>query len=576
MIQTGELGLRRSMGALGLSLAVVVLCGLAAGCAAPTHYDVVIRGGTIYDGSGADPLIGDVAIRGDGIVAVGDIGRAVGELEVDARDLAVAPGFVNMMCWANESLIEDGRSQSDIRQGVTLEVMGEGMSMGPLSDELKTFAKKTQSDIRYDIEWTTLGEYLEFLERRGVSPNVASFIGAANPRMNVIGFDDRPATPEELEQMAEQVRQAMEEGALGVASSLIYPPGSFADTAELIELVRAVAPYGGMYISHMRSEGDQLLEAVDELLTIARETGVRTEIYHLKAAGQTNWPKMDQVIATVEQAQAEGLEITADMYTYTAGSTGLISAMPAWVQDGGYEEALERLQDPATRRRIADEMDRPSDQWENLYLGCGSPDNILLVGFASDELKPLTGKTVAEVAEMRGTSPEETIMDLVLEDQGGVSAVYFMMTEDNLSKQIALPWVSFCSDSPSLAPEGVFLESSTHPRAYGSFARLLAKYVRDQGVIPLPEAIRRLTSLPAETIRADRRGRLQEGYFADVVVFDPETIQDHATYQDPHQYATGMVHVFVNGAQVLADGEHTGATPGRFVRGPGWKPRSEK
>jgi len=552
----------------------LVLFGFATGCAAPTHYDVIIRNGTIYDGSGSAPITGDVAINGDEIAAVGDIGRAAAEVEIDAAGLAVAPGFVNMMCWANETLIEDGRSQSDIRQGVTLEVMGEGMSMGPLTDEIRAFMQQMQVDITYEIEWTTLGEYLEYLERRGVSPNVASFIGAATPRMNVIGFDDREATPEELEEMTAQVRQAMEEGALGVASSLIYPPGSFADTAELIELVEAAAPYGGMYISHMRSEGDSILEAVDELLEIARKTGVRTEIYHLKASGEANWLKMDEVIARVERAQAEGLEITADMYTYIAGSTGLISATPSWVQDGGYAKAIERLQDPAVRRRVAEEMNRPSDEWENLYLISGGADGILLVGFSSEELKPLTGKTVAEVARIRGTSPEETIMDLIIEDNAETSAIYFMMTEDNVKKQIALPWLSFCSDSPSLAPEGVFLKSSTHPRAYGSFARLLGKYVRDEGVIPLEEAIRKLTSLPAETIRAERRGRLNEGYFADVVVFDAATIQDHATFDDPHQYATGMKHVFVNGVHVLKEGEHTGATPGRVVRGPGWKPNS--
>jgi N-acyl-D-amino-acid deacylase len=552
----------------------LVVCGIAIGCAAPARYDVIIRNGTIYDGSGSAPITGDVAILGDEVAALGDIGRAAADTEIDAAGLAVAPGFVNMMCWANESLIEDGRSQSDIRQGVTLEVMGEGNSMGPLSAETRALMQQMQGDITYDIEWTTLGGYLEYLENRGVSPNVASFIGAATPRINVIGFDDRPATPEELEEMTAQVRQAMEEGALGVASSLIYPPGSFADTAELIALVKAAASYDGLYISHMRSEGDSILEAVDELLKITRDTGVRTEIYHLKASGEANWSKMDEVIAKVERAHAEGLEITADMYTYTAGSTGLISATPSWVQDGGYDKAIERLKDPAIRRRVAQEMKRPSDQWENLYLISGGADGILLVGFSNDELKPLTGKTVAEVAEMRGTSPEETIMDLIIEDNAETSAVYFMMTEDNVKKQIALPWVSFCSDSPSLAPEGVFLKSSTHPRAYGSFARVLGKYVRDEGVMPLAEAIRKLTSLPAETIRAERRGRLKEGYYADVVVFDPATIQDHATYQEPHQYATGMKHVFVNGVQVLKDGEHTGMTPGRVVRGPGWKNNS--
>jgi len=557
------------------SLCVLTLvCGVALGCAQPANYDVIIRGGTIYDGSGGAPVVGDVAINGDVIADVGEIQPAKGTLEVDATGLAVAPGFVNMMCHSESSLIQDGRSQSDIRQGVTLEVMGEGMSMGPLTEKTKQLLQQRRSDVQFDIEWTTLGEYLEYLQRRGVSPNVASFIGAATPRMNVIGFDDRPPTPQELDEMTSMVREAMEEGALGVASALIYPPGKFADTGELIALVKAAAPYGGMYISHMRSEGDTLIQALGEFLDIASEAGVRAEIYHLKASGESNWPKMDELIARVEQARASGMQITADMYTYTAGSTGLISALPAWVQDGGYSKAIERLRDPAIRKRLAREMNQPSDEWENLYLISGGASGILLVSFSSDELKPLTGKTVAEVAEMRGTSPEETIMDLVVEDQGRVGAVFFMMTEDNVRKQIALPWVSFCSDSASLAPEGVFLKSSTHPRAYGSFARLLGKYVRDEKVIPLTEAIRKLTSLPAETIRADRRGRLEPGYFADVVVFDPATIQDHATYEKPHQYATGMQHVFVNGVQVLKDGEHTGATPGRVVRGPGWKESS--
>jgi len=531
---------------------------------------VLIRNGTIHDGGGSPPYPGSVAIDGDEIVAVGDIGRATAEAEIDAGGLAVAPGFINMMSWASESLIEDGLSQSDIRQGVTLEVMGEGLSMGPLGDELKTLMKNRQGDITYEIEWTTLGEYLEFLVHRGVSPNVASFLGAANPRMNVMGSDHREPTPEELEQMTAQVRQAMEEGALGIASALIYPPASFADTGELIALVEAAAPYGGMYISHLRSEGDRLLEGVDELLTIARTADVRAEIYHLKAAGRSNWPKLDEVVAKVERARAGGLRITADMYPYSAGSTRLISATPTWLQDRGLDTALERLQDPTIRKRVAKEMNESSEEWENLYLASGSPDNILLVSFTSEELKPLTGKTVAEVAGMRGTSPEETVMDLVIEDRGGVEAAYFMVSDDNVKRQIAQPWVSFCSDAPSQASEGVFLKSSPHPRVYGSFARLLGKYVRDERVIPLSEAIRRLTSLPAETIRAERRGRLKEGYFADVVVFDPAAIQDHATYEHPHRYATGMIHVFVNGVQVLKDGEHTGATPGRMVRGPGW------
>ena len=552
---------------------VFVAVGLISACAAPVRYDVILRNGTIYDGSGLTPYVGDLAINGDQIAAIGDLGRAEGQLEIDTTGLAVAPGFINMMCWANESLIEDGRSQSDIRQGVTLEILGEGDSMGPLNQDMKDEMVRRQGDITYDVEWTTLDEYLQFLEGRGVSPNVASFIGSATPRDYVIGQEDRPATAEEIEQMQAIVRTAMEDGALGVASALIYPPGSFADTDELVALAEVAGEYDGIYISHVRGEGAHLLEAVGELLTIAREAGVRAEIYHLKASGQPNWPLFDEAVAMVESARAEGLEITADVYTYPASATGLNASMPPWVQEGGFEKSLERLADPATRERIAREMGEASDDWENGYLGAGSPDNILLVGFKSEELKPLTGKTLAEVAEMRGTPPKETAMDLIVEDQSRIGTVYFSQSEEVLRRAIALPWVSFCSDAASLAPEGVFLKRNPHPRAYGSFARVLGKYSRDEKLLTLEEAIRKLAALPAANLKIDRRGLLREQFFADVVVFDPATIQDHATFAEPHQYATGMEHVFVNGVQVLADGEHTGATPGRVVRGPGWTGR---
>ena len=544
---------------------------LAAACPPRARYDIILRNGQVFDGSGAAPVRADVAIVGDRIAAVGAIENSRGQTEIDAQGMAVAPGFVNMMCWANESLIHDGRSQSDIRQGVTLEVLGEGESMGPLTEPMKAELIKRQGDIKYKIEWTTLGEYLNYLEKRGVSPNVASFIGAATPRIAVIGEDDRAPAPEELERMRAIVRQAMEEGAAGIASSLIYPPGSFAKTGELIELAKVVSGYGGLYISHLRSEGSQLLEATEELLRIAREANIRAEIYHLKASGKANWPLLDKAIAKVEQARATGLTVTADTYTYPAGSTGLAASMPPWVQDGGFDQMLKRLGDPATRQRIAREMRRDSKEWENMYLGAGKPENILLVEFRSERLKPLTGKTLGDVARMRGKPPEEAVMDLILEDESRIGTVYFTQSEDHLRRKIALPWVTFCSDSPSLAPEGVFLKSSVHPRAYGSFARLLARYVRDQKVIPLEEAIRRLAALPAQTLKVESRGMLRTGYFADVVVFDPARIQDHATYEKPHQYATGMRHVFVNGVQVLKDGEHTGAKPGRFVKGPGWK-----
>ena len=555
-----------------LAVSSLIVCGLLAACTPPTSHDLILRGGNIYDGSGGESYVGDVAIDGDKIVALGDIGNATATVEIDVQGLVVAPGFVNMMSWANESLIEDGRSQSNIRQGVTLEIMGEGNSMGPLNDDMKAEMTSLQSDIRYDVAWTTLDEYLEFLEHRGVSPNVASFIGAATPRQYVIGHEDRAPTPDELEQMRALVRAAMEDGALGVASSLMYPPGLFAETDELIALSEVAAEYGGMYISHMRDEGAHMIAAIDELLTIAREANIRAEIYHFKSSGEPNWPLFDKAVKMVEDARAEGLEITADVYTYPAGATGLNVTVPPWVQEGGFEASLERMSDPELREQIIQEMNAPSDEWENMFLMSGSPDNILMVGFKSDALKPLTGKTVAEVAAMRGTTPEETILDLIVEDGSRIGTVYFTQSEDIVRRVVALPWVSFNSDAASLAPEGVFLESNPHPRAYGSFARVLGKYVRDEQVITLEDAIRKLAALPAQTMRIDRRGELKQGYYADVVVFDPETIQDHATFVEPHQYATGMVHVFVNGEQVLKDGEHTGATPGRVVRGPGWTP----
>jgi N-acyl-D-amino-acid deacylase len=534
-------------------------------------YDVVIRDGTIYDGSGSAPFVGDVAIQGDTIAAVGSVGDARGRAEIDAGGLAVAPGFVNMLSWATESLLEDGRSQSDIRQGVTLEIFGEGKSMGPLNEAMKREAVEQQGDIRYDITWTTLGEYLEHLVERGVSPNVASFVGATTVRIYALGYADRPPTAEELDQMRGLVRQAMEEGALGVGSSLIYAPAFYAATDELIALARAAADYGGLYISHLRSEGGRFLEAVDELLTIAREAGIAAEIYHLKASGKANWPKLEAVIEKVEEARAEGLQVTADMYTYAAGSTGLNATMPPWVQEGGHRAWVERLRDPEIRERVRREMTTPTDDWENMCLLAGSPENVLLVGFKNEALKPLAGKTLAEVAAIRGTSPEETAIDLVIEDDSRVGTVYFTISEENVRRQIGLPWVSFDSDAPSLAPEGVFLKSSTHPRAYGTFARLLGRYVREERLIPLEEAVRRLAALPAANLKLDRRGLLRAGHFADVVVFDPARIQDHATFERPHEYATGVEHVFVNGVQVLADGEHTGAKPGRVVRGPGWR-----
>jgi N-acyl-D-amino-acid deacylase len=537
---------------------------------APT-FDVIVRGGTVYDGSGSPGRRVDIGIKGDRIARIGDLSGESAKTTTDATGLAVAPGFINMLSWATESLIADGRSQGDIRQGVTLEIFGEGSSMGPLSDTMKKRMVEEMGDIKYDINWTTLAEYLTELERRGVSTNVASFIGATTIREHVIGLEGKKTTPSQLDDMRALVKQEMEAGALGIGTSLIYAPAFYASTEELIELCKVAAQHQGKYISHIRSEGNRLLEAVDELVRISREAKIPAEIYHLKAAGKANWSKIDAVIERIEKARAEGLAITADMYNYPAGATGLDAAMPPWVLDGGYEAAFKRLKDPATRRKIAHAIMTPSQDWENLFLAAGSPDRVLLVEFKSEGLKPLTGKSLAEVARMRGTSVPDTIMDLVLEDRSRVGTVYFMMSEDNIRKQIKLPWVSFGSDAASMAPEPPFTRSSAHPRAYGNFARLLGRYVRDEKIITLEEAVHRLSGLPATNLGLAGRGFLREGMFADVVVFDPAQIADQATFEKPHQYAVGMTHVFVNGVQVLKDGDHTGAKPGRAVWGAGRK-----
>lgn len=546
-----------------LALAVAA-CGGSA-----EHYSVIIRGGTVYDGTGTAGVPATVALRGDRIEVVGALDAATADVVVDATGLAVAPGFINMLSWSTESLIHDGRSLGEVMQGVTTQVMGEGTSMGPLTPAMKQEWKGLQGDIQFDYEWNTLAEYLQFLERRGVSQNVASYIGAGTIRQYVLGHANRPPTPAELDQMRGLVRQEMQAGALGIGTSLIYAPDNFASTEELIELCKVAAEYGGKYITHMRSEGSRLVEAVEEVIRISREAKIPAEIYHLKAAGEANWPKMDRVIALVEEARASGLKITADMYTYTAGSTGLNAAMPPWALEGGYEALFARLRKPADRARIKRAMMAPATDWESLYQAAGSPDRVLLVEFKNDALKPLTGKTLEEVAKTRGTDPYDTILDLMLEDQTRVGAVYFLMSEDNVRKQIALPWVSFGSDGSSMAPEGLFLKSSTHPRAYGNFARLLGKYVREENIISLAEAVHRLSGLPATTLGLAGRGRLAPGAFADIVVFDPATIADRATFEQPHQLATGVRHVWVNGAQVVKDAVHTGARPGRALRGAG-------
>jgi len=532
-------------------------------------FDVIIQGGTVYDGTGAEPRQIDVAIRGDRIAALGDFKSAKAKTVVDAKGLAVAPGFINMLSWSTESLIQDGRSQSEIRQGVTTEIMGEGESMGPVNDRVREHMLRAQADIKYDIKWNTLAEYLQYLEKRGISCNVASFIGATTIREYVIGFEDKPPTPEQLDQMRDLVRKEMEAGALGIGTSLIYPPAFYAKTDELIELCKVAANYQGKYISHMRSEGSRLLEALDELIRISREAKIPAEVYHIKASGRENWGKEDQLLERIEAAQKEGLKITADMYTYTAAGTGLDACLPPWSEDGGYPALFKRLRDPATREKIKAEVQKPTNSWENLYLDAGGPEHILLVAFKSEKLKPLTGKTLAEVARMRGKNPIDTAMDLIAEDESRVGTIYFLMDEDNVKKEVAKPWISFGSDEASQAPEPPFTKSNPHPRAYGNFARILGKYVRDEKVVQMAEAIRRLSGLPATNLGLDHRGFLKEGMFADVVVFDPATIADRATFDKPHQYAVGMKHVFVNGVQVIKDGEHTGAKPGRALWGPG-------
>jgi N-acyl-D-aspartate/D-glutamate deacylase len=563
---------RLSVPLLGLLAALSVLrcAGGAKPAATAPDFDLVVRGGTVYDGSGKPGRRADVGIRGDRIAAVGDLSAARAKRVIDATGMAVAPGFVNMLSWATDSLVVDGRGMSDLVQGVTLEVMGEGLSMGPLNDAMKKEAADEQGDIKYPITWTTLGEYLEMLEHKGISTNVASFVGATTVRIHEVGYADREPTQEELARMVELVHQAMREGALGVGSSLIYPPAFYAKTPELVVLCRAAGEHGGMYISHMRSEGNRLLEAIDELVTIAREAKVPAEIYHFKQAGRDNWGKLDAAIGRVEAARAEGIRVSADMYTYTAGATGLGASMPPWVQEGGLEAWRQRLRDPAVRERVEREMRTPTDEWENLLIASGGAENVLLVGFKSEALKALTGKTLAQVSAMRGTTPEATVIDLVLEDDSNVGTIYFIMDEANVRREVALPWMSFGSDEASQAPEGVFLKSSSHPRAYGNFARFLGHYVRDEKLVPLAEAIRRLSALPSENLKLHDRGHLAPGYFADVVVFDPATIADRATYDQPQQLATGVRDVVVNGTPALLDGKHTGAFPGRVVRGPGW------
>ena len=552
-----------------IAFAVTAVAFVAISASPPATYSVLISGGTIYDGSGGTPYVGDVALKGDKIVYVGPHAPGRAARTVDAAGKAVSPGFINMLSWSNESLIADGRGLGETAQGVTLEVMGEGNSMGPLNPEMKRLALKRQDDIRFPITWTTLGQYLEFMQRKGITPNIASFVGATTLRQHELGERDIDPTPAQLKRMRALVRQAMQEGAMGVGSSLIYAPATFAETPELIALTTEAGKCGGMYISHMRDEGPKLLESIDELVEISAKSGAPAEIYHFKQAGQRNWGKLDAAIARVEAARAAGHRITADMYTYPASSTGFDAAFPTWMQDGGIEAWVARLKDPAQRAKALAEM-RGDKVTENGELVVKQPDKVILVGFKTARLKPLAGKTLGEVARERGKSPEETAADLIVEDGTRIQVVYFSMSEDNVRREVGLPWMSFGSDAASMSASGVFLRSSTHPRAYGNTARLLGKYVRDDKAAQLPDVIRRLTSLPATNLSIKQRGWLKPGYYADVVVFDPATIRDNATFAKPHQLATGVKDVFVNGVQVWRDGKHTGAKPGRFVRGPGW------
>ena len=543
---------------------LIALSFFLTSCTRQPGFDVVLRNGFLCDGTGAPCTPGGIAIRGDKIAKVGDVSADRGRSTIDVHGQVIAPGFINLMS-GPDALFADGRGLSDLLQGVTLEIFGEGESMGPLNDQMRAEDLAQQSDLKFDIPWNTLNEGLETLAKRGISPNIASFIGAATPRVYVLGRANRAPAPAELDKMRQVTDQAMREGALGVASALIYAPGNYANTDELVALAQVAAKYKGVYISHIRNEGDHEMEAVDELLTIAREAKIPAEIYHLKVAGANNWGHLPELIQRVEAARAQGLTITADMYTYRAGATGLDAAMPPWVQEGGLEAWRKRLQDPATRKKVKQEM-LTSDKYDNLLRAAGSPENVLFIGFKSDKLKPLTGKTLAEVAKIRNSTPEDTAMDLVIADDSRVETVYFLMSEDNIRKQIVLPWVSFGADAEPEGIDGIFLKSSTHPRAFGNFARVYARYVRDEKLLTVPDAVRKMTSLPATNLGIANRGLLREGYFADVAVFDPNTIQDHATFENPRQLATGVSEVFVNGVEVVHDGQHTGAKPGRVVR----------
>ncbi len=544
-------------------------CTILASCSTK-KYDTIIRNGLVYDGNGGEPYKADIAILNDSIAFIGDLSKATAKNELDAKGLAVAPGFINMMGHSEESLFQDGRAQSDIRQGVTTEIFGES-SFGPLNANMKNQMQNGQGDVKYNVSWNTLGEYMQVLEKKGIAPNIASFVGSGAVRQYVIGEANIAPTPAQLDSMKLLVGEAMQQGALGLTNALIYPVDFFAKTDELIALAKEASKYGGTYSSHMRSEGNKILEAVEELITISKEANIPAEIFHLKAGGKDNWPKMDSVIKRVERARKEGLDITSDMYTYLAGATGMTSAFPPTLQDGGFGKLRERLQNPKIRAEMKIAMNTNAQGWENLYYGAGGAEHVLLLGFKQDSLKKFTGKTLAEAAKMRNSTPEETAMDLIVQDSTRVGVAYFLMSEENVKKQVALPWISFGSDEGSYTTEGVFLKSNAHPRAYGNFARVIGHYVRDEKVLTLQTAIQKLANLPAKHLKLQKRGELKTGYFADIVIFDPAKVKDNATFEKPHQYADGMEDVFVNGIAVFKNGEPTGNAAGRFVKGPGYK-----
>ena len=543
---------------------------LVISCKPKQNYDTIIRNGLICDGNGGEPYRADLGIHGDTIAFIGDLTNSSSKNEINAGGKVVAPGFINMLSHSEESLIEDGRSESELRQGVTLEVFGE-LSMGPLNAKMKKEMKEGQSDIHYDVGWNTLGQYLDWLEKKGVSCNIASFVGTGTLRLYVVGEDNKAPTPAQLDSMKLLVGQAMEEGAMGITNALIYPPDFFAKTDELVSLAKVAEKYGGLYTSHIRSEGNKLFEAVEELISISRQSGIPVEIYHLKEAGKDNWWKLDSLVTIVERARRQGVKITANMYTYNRSATGLTASFPPTLQDGGFDKLWKRLQNKTIRQQMKKAMNTNAADWENTYYQAGGANGVLLVGFKRDSLRKYIGRTLAETADIRGRSPEETAMDLIVQDSSRIEVVYSSMDSNNVRKEMALPWVSFGSDEASTAPEGVFLKTSAHPRAYGNFARVIGKYIREDKMLTLQEAVYKLSKLPATNLKLQKRGELKTGNYADIVIFDPKTVQDHATYEKPQQYATGVSDVFVNGVQVLKNGEHTGAKPGRFIKGPGYK-----